>query len=55
MITEVRGNIFNFIEEGCILLHQVNCQGVMGGGIANTISYEIVANLTPIVINVAKI
>lgn len=37
MITEVKGNIFNFIEEGCILLHQVNCQGVMGGGIAKTI------------------
>ena len=37
MITEVKGNIFNFIEEGCILLHQVNCQGVMGGGIAKTV------------------
>ena len=37
MIQEVKGNIFNFIEDACILLHQVNCQGVMGSGIAKTV------------------
>ena len=37
MIKEIKGNIFNYIEEGDILLHQVNCMGVMGGGIAYTI------------------
>lgn len=37
MIKEVKGNIFNFTTKNCIILHQVNAQGVMGGGIAKTV------------------
>ena len=40
IITEVTGNIFNYLENGDYLLHQVNCQGVMGAGIAKTIKEE---------------
>ena len=32
MLTEIEGNLLD-IEEG-VICHQVNCQGVMGGGIA---------------------
>jgi O-acetyl-ADP-ribose deacetylase (regulator of RNase III) len=32
MITIVKGNALDFTED--ILIHQVNCKGIMGGGIA---------------------
>ncbi len=37
MITEVKGNIFDYIADNCLLLHQVNCRGVMGAGLAKQI------------------
>jgi hypothetical protein len=37
MITEVKGNIFNFIKEGDYLIQQVNTEGVMRRGIAKQI------------------
>lgn len=35
MITIVQGNILNAIED--IICHQVNCRGIMGGGLAKQI------------------
>lgn len=34
MINYVTGDIFDYVKENDIVLHQVNCQGIMGGGIA---------------------
>ncbi|MBQ9659168.1 MAG: macro domain-containing protein [Clostridia bacterium] len=36
MIRNVKGNILNCKEE--IIVHQVNCQGIMGGGLAKQIA-----------------
>lgn len=37
MIIYKDGDIFNHLTKDCVLVHQVNCQGVMGAGIAKTI------------------
>lgn len=37
MITYKEGDIFDYITKDCVVVHQVNCQGVMGVGIAKTI------------------
>lgn len=34
MIKIYEGDIFDYVQENDIVLHQVNCQGVMGAGIA---------------------
>lgn len=34
MISIVEGDIFDLLEEGSVLVHQTNCMGVMGAGIA---------------------
>ena len=34
MIRYENGDIFDFVQKNDIVLHQVNCKGVMGGGIA---------------------
>ena len=34
MISFANGDIFNYVQDGDIVLHQVNCKGVMGSGLA---------------------
>ena len=40
MISIVEGNIFNLLENNSVLIHQTNCMGVMGAGIAKTVKYK---------------
>ena len=37
MVKIIKGNIFNLMNEGDFFVHQTNCFGIMGGGIARTV------------------